>query len=233
MNVGWFNKKFCISCFFIRLLLQGREWLTDGMELVNDETNIELTSCRSTLLTDFAGGFLVRPTQVDFGSVFVNASFADHPTIFITVIVLVCVYALAAVFCVFMVRVIKKKTEIHVLKSDGDYFYEVVLFTGLRKDAGTNSDVYMSLLGIRSHSVTLQLKSNDQNDDKYLIRRSAVKTFILSTDKALGSLYMCRVFHDNEAKSKQKASWYLRHVFVIDLQTEKRYVFICENGNIV
>lgn len=71
-----------------------------------------------------------------------------------------------------------------------------------------------------------QLVGKEEKDLVFM--RSSVDTFIMSVKKPLGSLFMCRVFHDNSAKSRQSSSWYLKHLIVTDLQTNEKFIFICE-----
>ena len=41
----------------------------------------------------------------------------------------------------------------------------------------------------------------------------------------LGHLMYLRIWHDNSGKSKA-ASWYLNHIIIRDIQTDKKYFFI-------
>ncbi|CAF1155979.1 unnamed protein product, partial [Brachionus calyciflorus] len=50
----------------------------------------------------------------------------------------------------------------------------------------------------------------------------------MSVPRPLGEIFMCQIFHDNSGKARNSASWYLKHLIVTDLQTKKRFIFICE-----
>ncbi|CAF0898918.1 unnamed protein product, partial [Brachionus calyciflorus] len=220
---------FSTGCFYLDLNLG--EWVSDGMDVIKNETNIDLAKCRSTHLTDFAGGFLVLPSKINFSQVFSNSSFDKNPTIYITVIITCVTYLIAAVLCLYFDRLDKLKSKIYILKDrklNWNYFYEINVFTGSRKNSGTKSNAYLNLFGENTHSKVRELKSENSNENKYLLKRSSVDTFIMSVEKPLGKLYMCRVFHDNSGKKQNEASWFLNHIIVTDLQTNEKYIFLCE-----
>ncbi|RNA19749.1 polycystic kidney disease 1-like 2 [Brachionus plicatilis] len=225
----FFYRVYSSECFYFDTRLAA--WISDGLEVVDKETGIFETSCRSTHLTDFAGSFLVLPTEIDFQSVFANSSFSQNPTIYITVIVVCSAYILMSIVCLYMDRKDKAKNKVLFLKDNSshwNYFYEINVFTGSRKNAGTKSSVKVNLYGMNSESFVRELKSGDQKENKNLFQRSSMDTFIMGVERPLGSLFYCRVFHDNSAKNRHDSSWYLKHLIVTDLQTNEKYVFICE-----
>lgn len=118
-------------------------WKMDGLEVVHD-LNISHTYCISSHLTDFSGGLVILPAKIDFGYVFQNSSFEQNKTIYITLIVIAVLYTLLFVWCRYMDRKDKFKSNIYMLEEDvnkNPYFYEIIVFTGNRKKAGTNSNV--------------------------------------------------------------------------------------------
>lgn len=132
---------FTAGCYYIDP--NSGKWLADGMDVLEDST-FEATHCTSTHLTDFAGGFSVLPKAINFDDVFANADFLKNPTIYTTIIVCGCIYIAASIWCFFMDRRDALKAKIHILadnKRDDDYFYEVTVLTGSRKEAGTLSNV--------------------------------------------------------------------------------------------
>lgn len=207
------------------------KWSSAGMEVIEQNTNLEFTNCRSTHLTDFAGGFLVVPNDINFENVFANASFDKNPTIYLTVIILSSIYILAAVLCAYMDKRDVLKARVHILtdnRKDDSYFYEICVYTGSRKSAETKSKVFINISGTFGDSSIRELNSKDSKEKNPVFKRSAVDTFVMSTRKPLGSLYMCRVFHDNSGESRNDSSWYLKHIIISDLQTGEKYIFICE-----
>ncbi len=107
-------------------------------------TNYNETQCFSTHLTNFAGGFMILPAPVNWNYVFANAGFLKNKTIYLTVICVAVIYLVLVIYARF-----KDKKDIEKLgvtplpdnhKSD-EYFYQLIVFTGQRKDAGTKSNV--------------------------------------------------------------------------------------------
>lgn len=118
-------------------------WQTDGME-VGDDISVAYTNCLSTHLTDFSGSVAVLPASIDFAYAFANASFEQNPTIYATLITIGIIYLILFVWASYMDTKDKIKTKIHFLDdefNDNFYFYEIVVFTGNRAHAGTNSQV--------------------------------------------------------------------------------------------
>ena len=137
-------------------------WQSDGLQ-VGPSTNHRQTQCLSTHLTSFAGGFLVLPAPVNWSYVFANADFMKNKTIYLTVIGLGVLYIALTIYARFQDKKDIEKVSVcardeHRWHSicvsfqlgvtpmadnhprDG-YFYQVIVFTGHRKDAGTDSKV--------------------------------------------------------------------------------------------
>jgi polycystin 1L2 len=150
------NRSLFTSDFMIRTYTSGcyyfdvstGKWSPDGMEIYED-TNLEYTHCASNHLTDFAGGLVLTPSVINYQYAFANMSFTRSPTIFITMIVLVCLYVLFALVAILLDVRDAKKMGIYVLKdnfSNDSYFYELMVFTGNRSESGTNSIVSFNAL---------------------------------------------------------------------------------------
>ncbi len=151
---------------------------TDGTEVLAD-TNIYSTHCQVTHCTEFAGGFIVLPTTINFEDVFANASIEQNPIIYATVITIVCSYALLALLCRFFdVRDGFKKGVTFLNGDRTDNLYEIIVLTGNRRYAGTESKVCMMVTGEDEKSHVLQLRDKKRK----LFQRGAVDTFIISTD---------------------------------------------------
>jgi hypothetical protein len=123
------------------------QWMSSGVELVNDmvmDLHLKYAHCRSTHLTEFAGGFLVLPSSINFEYVFANASFDRNPVIYLTVIILTCLYVLFAIWARYMDKKDAKRVGVSLLEDNppyASYFYEVIVFTGSRSDSATDSKV--------------------------------------------------------------------------------------------
>jgi hypothetical protein len=152
---------------------------SDGTEVLAD-TNIHSTHCQVTHCTEFAGGFVVLPTPINFEEVFANASIDRNPIIYATVFTIIGLYVILAVVCRILDMRDNKKKGITMLNGDKmENLYEVIVFTGNRKDASTESNVHMIINGATSDSHIIRF--NDSN--RKLFRRSGVDTFIISAQK--------------------------------------------------
>ena len=132
---------FTSGCYYMDL--STGKWSSDGVEVQSD-TSILYTHCKTNHLTTFAGGWVVLPSAINFDYVFANASFDKNKTIYLTVIILFVIYILFAIWGRYMDRQDLLKIGVAPLidNQPGDnYFYEIILFTGARKDAGTDSKV--------------------------------------------------------------------------------------------
>ena len=119
------------------------KWSSEGVEVLSD-TDITKTHCSSSHLTSFAGGLVVLPSAINFETVWANADFLKNPVIYSTLIAITCVYALFALWARLMDKRDSTKLNIVPLRdnlSSDKYFYEVIVFTGSRKESATNSKV--------------------------------------------------------------------------------------------
>jgi hypothetical protein len=123
------------------------KWSSYGVEILSD-SNLTHSHCVSSHLTTFAGGFIVLPNAIDFNYVWANASFLQNPVIYSTVIALICLYILLAVWARWMDKKDEDKCGITLIgnmkdhmKIEQRYIYEIICFTGNRLNAGTKSKV--------------------------------------------------------------------------------------------
>ena len=82
-------RTFTSGCYYLDT--STGNWSSEGTQTLPD-TNYTHTHCKSTHLTDFAGGFLVVPNEINFESVFANSSFDQNMTIYLTVIIVTSLY---------------------------------------------------------------------------------------------------------------------------------------------
>lgn len=119
------------------------KWSSHGME-IHEGTDLESTHCSSFHLTAFAGGLVILPSEINFAYVFANASISRNPIIYVTVIVVMCTYVLLAVWSRRMDRKDLAKLNILLVENsvrENSYLYELIVFTGNRKESGTHSKV--------------------------------------------------------------------------------------------
>jgi hypothetical protein len=122
------------------------KWSSYGVEVMND-TTLTYTHCKSNHLTTFAGGLDVLPVSINFYLVFSNPSFEQNKTIYLTVLILFCLYILFSIWGRWMDKQDYLKIGVTPLidnYSNYEYFYEIIVFTGNRVNAGTDSKVIIN-----------------------------------------------------------------------------------------
>jgi hypothetical protein len=145
------NRKNFTSDFMLRSYTSGcyyydtktGKWSSLGMDLYED-TNLEQTHCLSNHLTAFSGGLVFTPSSINYKYVFANAAIDRNATIYIAVIVAVCLYIAFAIGSSYMDKRDSKKMGIYPLKDNfhsDTYFYELIVFTGNRSESETTSKV--------------------------------------------------------------------------------------------
>jgi hypothetical protein len=129
------------GCYFIDQ--STGKWSSYGLEVISD-TSISFTHCRSNHLTTFASGFDILPSLINFNYVFENSSFGQNKTIYLTVLIIFAIYILFLIWGRWMDRQDFLKIGVTPLidnKQEDKYFYEIIVFTGNRIYAGTDSNV--------------------------------------------------------------------------------------------
>jgi len=128
------------GCYYLD---QNNTWKSDGL-IVGSLTNYEQTQCFSTHLSKFTGGFRVLPAPINWNYVFANADFLRNKTVYLTVICVCTIYIILMIYARWKDRKDLEKLRMTFLpdnhKAD-PYMYQIIVFTGHRKDAGTKSKV--------------------------------------------------------------------------------------------
>lgn len=200
-------------------------WSSNGME-VSSTTTPSYTSCESYHLTEFAGGFVVLPNPIDFDYVFANASFAQNPTLYVTLFTLLGLFVIMSIWARFMDKRDDAKLNLTLLPDNDpshSYCYELIVFSGTRYESGTKSKVRIILSGDEGETGVRQL-----NDTKRrLFNRGGIDSFIMAVPKPLGELMYLRIWHDNSGRGAH-ASWFLKYIVIKNLQTGDICYFICD-----
>ncbi len=140
-TTGFSIRVFSSGCYYYDL--SSGYWSSDGLEVQSD-TILEATHCTSTHLTDFAGGFIVLPPQINFSYVWANASFNQNFTINLVLICLSAFYIVLSLVAYRYDKIDKQNMKITLLSENmlsNSYFYEIIVITGSHFEAGTNSKV--------------------------------------------------------------------------------------------
>ena len=128
------------GCYYLD---QNNIWKSDGLR-VGPMTNYDQTQCLSTHLTKFTGGFRVLPAPINWNYVFANADFLKNKTVYLIVICVSTIYIILVIYARWKDRKDLEKLGVTPLpdnhKSDR-YLYQLIVFTGQRKNSGTKSKV--------------------------------------------------------------------------------------------
>ncbi|XP_041364430.1 uncharacterized protein LOC121379844 [Gigantopelta aegis] len=211
------------GCYFFDEATE--QWDTKGCH-VGPRTDVDRTHCLCTHLTTFAGGWVVPPNTIDWDFVFSNADFYQNPTIYITMIIIIVVYLMVAIWARRKDRKDIEKLGITPLKDNDPrdkYYYEIIVTTGMRRNAATHSKVCLILSGEYDETDVRLL-----NDEKRKVfERGSTNTFLMAVPKPIGGLNYARIWHDNSGKGNM-GSWFMKYMLVRDVQTNEKYIFIAD-----
>ncbi|XP_059152857.1 polycystin-1-like protein 2 [Physella acuta] len=209
------------GCFFHTV--NASDWSNKGC-VVSSESSQEKTVCLCNHLTTFAGGFIVVPNVIDWNYVFAHADFLSNPTLYLTEIFIAVIFSIA-----FFLARRKDKRDMSLLGlaplADNDprdkYYYEIIVSTGMRRNAGTDSKVFFILSGEDEESDVRVFTDTKRP----IFKKGMTNGFLMATPECLGRINYMRVWHDNSGKGKF-GSWFLNYITVRDLQTDVKQVFI-------
>ncbi|KFM68414.1 Polycystic kidney disease protein 1-like 2, partial [Stegodyphus mimosarum] len=134
------------GCYFFDE--EAEKWSTKGCKVIQSTSNA--TCCECNHLTSFGSGFFVTPNEIDFSYVFSHAKIEQNIAIYATVITLFSVFILLLIYARWKDRKDLMKLGATPLPDNepGDkYIYEMLVFTGHQRNAGTKSNVFFILSG--------------------------------------------------------------------------------------
>ncbi|CAF0742236.1 unnamed protein product [Didymodactylos carnosus] len=210
------------GCYYLDV---NSNWQSSGLT-VGPQTSHTLTHCYSNHLTTFAGGWVVLPAPINWNYVFANADFSRNKTIYLTVILTVVLYLIILIYARYKDKKDVEKLGVTPLPDNltaDIYYYQIIVFTGLRKDAGTKSKVHFIISGDDDETGVRTL----EDPNRTILQRGGIDAFVMSVPKSLGQLNYIRIWHDNTGKGTS-ASWFLKYIVVRDLQTMEKQHFICQ-----
>ncbi|CAF4283193.1 unnamed protein product, partial [Adineta steineri] len=166
------------GCYYLD---ENNNWKSDGLT-VGPLTNLYETECLSTHLTSFAGGFIVLAAPINWSYVFANADFMKNKTVYLTIIITSIIYIILMIYARFKDKKDFEKLGVTPLadnnKSD-HYYYQILVFTGLRTNAGTDSKVYFVLSG-DNNQTQIRLFSDPH---RKIFQRGGIDSFIIAVPK--------------------------------------------------
>ncbi|KAH9502263.1 hypothetical protein Btru_073282, partial [Bulinus truncatus] len=192
-----------------------KDWVTNQCRLEKENGNV-ICRCQDGYQLISAVSFNFQPNSIHFGTVFSKFDIKAQGIVFG---VLLSLYLIFAILC-FWAHYMDKKgifqwgvfplVDNYAYES---YFYLITVHTGLRKSAGTKSNVFFCLFG--------------QDDETGGFPTGSVCHFVMACPKCLGDLQCLKIWHDNSGKGNE-APWFLDRIEIVDIQTRKAYYFICE-----
>ncbi len=163
------------GCYYLD---ENNNWQSDGL-IVGPLTNHYETQCFSTHLTTFASGFVVLPAPINWNYVFANTDFLRNKTVYLTVICVSVIYIILMIYVRYKGKRDLEKLEVTLLpdnhKSD-QYFHQIIIFIGQRKNAGTKFKVHFIL------SDDTQVRTFADPNRKVL-QRDGIDAFIMAVPK--------------------------------------------------
>ncbi|CAM4771183.1 unnamed protein product [Rotaria magnacalcarata] len=215
-------RSYSSACYYLDASLY---WDTQNM-LVGPQTSHTQTQCFTNHLTTFAGGWIVLPAPINWNYVFANASFSKNKTIYLTMITLAILYIIFMIYARYKDKKDVEKLGVTPLPDNilhDKYYYQILVFTGFRKDSGTSSKVHFIISGDDDETGVRTL----EDPKRKVLQRGGIDSFIMAVPKSLGRLNYMRIWHDNSGRGNQ-ASWFLKYIIVRDLQTMEKNHFICQ-----
>jgi polycystin 1L2 len=79
-------------------------------------------------------------------------------------------------------------------KIEDNYYYEIIVFTGNRKEAATDSIVRFIMSGDNGDT-DIRIFNHP---DRQIFRRSGIDSFIMTVSEPLGSLNFMKIWHDSK-----------------------------------
>ncbi|XP_065660232.1 uncharacterized protein LOC100197328 isoform X2 [Hydra vulgaris] len=216
-SIGTFDyemKSFCAECNYWNEDVN--KWMSDGCQYDVETSSFLVTKCKCNHLTAF-GGFFVAPNTIPTPSL---ALLKDGYVLLVTVGVIILFWIIGLIFTRKMDKKDVSKIGVCPLldnQPEDNYLYQIIVNTGSRRNAGTKSNIFFTVVGDINDSGVRRLKDSE----RVCFQRSSCDVFIMTTHASLGELDFIRLWHDNSG-----GGWYLRNIVIIDLQTEKQYLFI-------
>ncbi|CAG2234855.1 PKD1L2 [Mytilus edulis] len=193
--------------------------------------NETVCECFNPPGNSFATTFYVPPNTIDFGSVFNKFDLKNNAAVFATVISLVIIYLLICVWAFRQDRTDHLRWALSYLIDNGpydEYLYILTVYTGLHRHAGTKSNVNFLIIEgdpktRKTVSSEIRILDDGTNQDFDV---GSIRKFVMSVPRKIKDPSVLRIWHDNSGQGNA-ASWYLNKIILDDIQTDERYLFIC------
>ncbi|XP_078688578.1 polycystin family receptor for egg jelly-like isoform X2 [Branchiostoma floridae x Branchiostoma belcheri] len=205
---------------------KSHRWKSDGCRS-GPLTNANITHCFCDHLTAFGSDFqfFVAPNSLNILKAlqgFNNIS--ENPAVVITISVIVGIYLLMVLWARWKDRKDVEKVGATVLGSSPGgscSVYQVVVFTGARSNSGTTAKVSVMFYGDTGESGPHEL----DDPRRMTFCTGGVDSFLVTSSGGMGPLNYIHIWHDN---SGDDPSWFLSKIIVTDVNTDRKYYFLCD-----
>ncbi|KAI8510793.1 hypothetical protein Bbelb_117090 [Branchiostoma belcheri] len=201
-------------------------WKRDGCR-VSPASTLAHTVCLCDHLTGFGTSGGTEPNRINFKTVFSKfQDLVNNYAVWTTMVVVMGMYFVM----IYPARRKDKADEqkwsiknVHGNRRRHRSRFLVRVDTGHDWGAGTRSKVVFVLTGDKGSTGPRSFQQDDMT-----FQTGSVDTFLLTTPQKLGGLTSLTVWHDNSGEGRH-ASWFLERVEVINLQTNKKIQFVCND----
>ncbi|CAL8108414.1 unnamed protein product [Calicophoron daubneyi] len=224
INQTAYSRAFLSACLSI-VTENPKIWSSAGC-IVGPRTTALQTHCLCNHLSTFASGWLAMPNELDFNYIFSNMDFSKNATLYAVEIAVALLFLLIFIWARRADLKDMAKLGVTPLAENSpkdEYLYEIIVSTGRRRGAGTDSNVCFVLSGEYGETDPKVLR----DPERPILKRGCVNRFLMACPRPLGSLIYCRLWHDNSGEG-DRASWYCNYLGVVDLQTREEFHFIIE-----
>ncbi|XP_022808986.1 polycystic kidney disease protein 1-like 2 [Stylophora pistillata] len=201
------------------------KWTAEGCR-VSEDSNTTHLKCLCNHLTSFGGNFIQAPNPIDFDKVFTEFSNLAESGNISVLVTIACFFLLYFIVLVFA-RKADKRDEFKIfppklipLVKEGDYYYDMVISTGVWKHSATTANISISIKGENYDQSQIPLREKGETSE--LFGRGSINGFVLVMKESMGPLKEITLDHDN---SGDNPSWFVETVVIQDRQTEERWVF--------
>ncbi|XP_071965421.1 uncharacterized protein [Antedon mediterranea] len=197
-------------------------WENEGLEVGPQSTRTR-TQCFSNHLTSFGGGISVPINTVDLSSS-PFASLNENPVVFVFMVCCMMLYLTVILWARKADQRDRVMAGVTPLKDNDPrdkIKYEITVFTGVKKRAGTSATVSFMIAGEEGETGIRVF----QDEKRKIFERGNIDSFVLTTKRSLGQLVHIRIWHNNKGKHP---SWFLSRISIKDLQTNRVFYFMLE-----
>ncbi|XP_022803339.1 polycystic kidney disease protein 1-like 2 [Stylophora pistillata] len=203
------------------------KWISSGCRVLAASDGFLNCSCNH--LTSFGGSLIVEPNPIDFEEVIVQFQNLSETGNVAVIVAIAVVFLCYMVVLVIVWKIDRKDAKnggllIHLpSSSNGTFEYEIVITTGIWKNAGTTARVAMEIYGSGGKSGIFQLSQEEPGVVNMLFSRSNSDVFVLSLNKSLGSIQAVHIGHNNFGNNP---SWFLEEILIRDVQSNQSWKFM-------